>query len=46
MKVARRWSNDPTTRHNLAQRFRGLRRQKNETHPMRLKAIKQARIKS
>jgi hypothetical protein len=26
MRVARRWSSDPIERHNLAQRFRGLRR--------------------
>ena len=28
MKVARRWSDDPHERHNLAQRFRNLRRKK------------------
>jgi hypothetical protein len=31
MQVARRRSNDPNTRHNLAQRFRRLRRQSKRT---------------
>ncbi len=30
MQVARRRSNDPNTRHNLAQRFRRMRRQKSK----------------